>query len=311
LQIVDISTPSPQKGQILIKVAAAGINRADLFQVQGKYPYPSETNGVPGLEVSGEVVEIGEGVSRFKLGDKVCALLVGGGYAEYALAEADLTLTRPENLDFLSAAALPEALATVWLTLFMRGGLKSGEYLFIHGGTSGIGTTAIQIAQIFGAQVIASASNAEKCAFIESLGAQAVNYTQDFAARVKEITNGQGVNLLLDITGGDLVEANLKCLSYDGRMVSIAFMRGAQTSANLAGLLMKNISWQGVTLRSRPVAEKAQIMQQVQEKIWPIIATEQFKPIIYKSFSLENAEKAHISLQENLHIGKTMLIMGT
>lgn len=309
LTLTDLPTPTAAAGEVLIRVSHAGVNRADVMQLRGKYPGPAGMPDVPGLEVSGVVKAVGAGVSAWKPGDKICALLSGGGYAEYVAVPAGQVLPLPNNIALVQAAALPETFATVWSTVFMQARLQPGEIFLVHGGGSGIGLTAIQLAKWRGARVIATAGSDEKCAACVAAGADAaINYTQgDWAEGVKHIGE---VNVLLDMVGGDYISKNLAIMARGGRMVSIAFIRGAKTEVNLAPLLLKHITWIGSTLRSRTVQEKAEICREMVEKIWPALANGTLKPMIDSVFPLKDAEKALAHMQENLNIGKIVLQVG-
>ena len=303
--------PTPAKGQILVKVAAAGVNRPDVMQRKGQYAPPPGASDIPGLEISGEVVALGEGVTRHKLGDKVCALVVGGGYAEYCLAEEGQALPVPKGLSMIEAAALPETFFTVWTNVFDLGGLKSGETFLVHGGTSGIGTTAIQLAKAFGATVFATAGSAEKCAVCRELGADyAIDYkTEDFVEVVKQAT-GKGVNVILDMVGGSYIARNYEAAAPLGRIVQIAFMEGSKVQIDYMRLMLKRLSHMGSTLRSRPNAEKAAIAASVLENVWPLIEAGKVKPVLDQTFKLTDAAAAHARMETSLHIGKIMLEVG-
>jgi len=304
--------PTPRKGELLVKVAAAGVNRPDVMQRKGLYPPPPGAPDIPGLEISGEVVALGEGVTRFKLGDKVCALVIGGGYAEYCLAEEASSLPVPKGLSMIEAAALPETFFTVWTNVFDLAGLKSGETFLVHGGTSGIGTTAIQLAKAFGATVFATAGSAEKCAVCRELGADyAIDYkTEDFVAVIKEATGGKGINVILDMVGGSYIARNYEAASPLGRIVQIAFMEGSKVQIDYMRLMLKRLSHMGSTLRSRPSAEKAAIAASLAEKVWPLIEAGTVKPVLDQTFKLTDAAAAHTRMETSLHIGKIMLDVG-
>ena len=304
--------PTPAKGQILVKVAAAGVNRPDVMQRKGQYAPPPGASDIPGLEISGEVVALGEGVTRHKLGDKVCALVVGGGYAEYCLAEEGQALPVPKGLSMIEAAALPETFFTVWTNVFDLAGLKSGETFLVHGGTSGIGTTAIQLAKAFGAKVFATAGSAEKCAVCRELGADyAIDYkTEDFVSVIKEATGGKGINVILDMVGGSYIARNYEVASPLGRIVQIAFMEGSKVEIDYMRLMLKRLSHMGSTLRSRPSAEKAAIAASLAEKVWPLIEAGKVKPVLDQTFKLTDAASAHARMETSLHIGKIMLDVG-
>lgn len=310
LESVRLAVPQPAAGEVLIQVAHAGINRADLFQRQGSYPAPVETQHVPGLEASGEVVALGADLEGVRVGDKVCALLIGGGYAEYCTAPATQLLPIPPSLTSQEAAGLPEALATGWLTLVETAHLHKGESVLIHGGSSGIGMIAIQIARFLGASVITTAGSPEKCRACEALGATAIHYhTQDFLREVKNMTAGRGVDVILDMVGGTYAERNLRTLAPRGRLISIALLGGAETTLTLGGLLMKNLSWHGITLRSRTAAEKASTLLQLRQNLWTPLLSGQIKPVIDRVYPFAEVEKAHLRMQEGLHIGKIILSM--
>ena len=300
--------PQPGAGQVLIAVAAAGANRPDVFQRMGLYPPPPGAPDIPGLEVAGAIVAVGEGVQRWKAGDQVCALLAGGGYAEYAVADEALCLPMPQGLSMTEAAALPETCFTVWHNLYQRAHLQEGEWLLVHGGSSGIGTTAIQMASALGARVIVTAGSAEKCRVCEELGAEvAINYREeDFTTRCKEIT-GSGVNVVLDMVGGDYVQKNFGASAPKARIVNIAFLRGSKVDVDLMPLMLKQLVLTGSTLRSQPLENKAAIARGVEEQVWPLIAVGKFKPVIHSRFPLEQASEAHRLMESNQHIGKLVL----
>lgn len=309
LRAVDWAVPRPMPGEVLIKVAAAGVNRPDIMQRKGMYPPPAGASHIPGLEVAGEIVECADDVNGLVPGDSVCALVTGGGYAEYCTAADILCLPVPGKLNEVEAAALPETYFTVWSNIMDRGALQSGETLLVHGGSSGIGTTTIQLAKAFGAQVFTTAGNDEKCRFCEQLGAQmAVNYeADDFVERVREQTDGAGVNLILDIIGGDYLQRNLACLAVEGRLVQIALQRGPKTEINLLPIMLKRLTLTGSTLRPRGVDEKATIAEALKEKVWPLIDQGVLRPIIHATFPLDQAADAHRLMESSLHIGKIVL----
>ena len=302
------AVPQPAENQLLIQVAAAGINRPDVFQRMGFYPPPPGVTDIPGLEVSGTVVAIGSGVEDYAIGDQVCALLSGGGYAEYAIAEESLCLPIPEGLDLVDAAALPETCFTVWHNLFERAELKAGEWLLVHGGSSGIGTTAIQMATAMGVNVITTAGSDEKCAVCEELGAvKAINYNQqDFVEVCQELT-GSGVNVILDMVGGDYMQRNFSACAPKARIVSIAFLRGSKTELDLLPLMLKQIVLTGSTLRAQSLENKARIAAGVESQVWPLIAEGKFKPVIHSRFPLAEAYKGHALMESSQHIGKILL----
>ncbi len=299
----------PRAGEVLIKVAAAGVNRPDMIQRQGLYPPPPGASDIPGLEIAGAVVALGDGVDGWSTGDAACALVTGGGYAEYCAAPAAQCLPPPEGLSLIAAAALPETLFTVWSNVFDRAGLKQGESFLVHGGTSGIGTTAIQLAKAFGARVFATAGSDEKCAACLDLGAdRAINYNdEDFVQAVKDETGGKGADVILDMVGGDYVARNISALAADGRMVSIAFLKGAKVEVNLMPVMLKRLTLTGSTLRARSVAFKAAIAQRLREKVWPLIETGRIKPVIHATFPLARAADAHRLMESSAHIGKIVL----
>jgi len=308
LQATSRDMPVPTDSQVLIKVAAAGVNRPDVFQRMGFYPPPPGVTDIPGLEASGTVVAIGSGVQRWKVGDQVCALLSGGGYAEYAVAEESICLPIPEGLSLSDAAALPETCFTVWHNLFERAELQAGEWLLVHGGSSGIGTTAIQMASAMGIKVIATAGSDEKCAACEKLGAvKAINYRQqDFVQACQEIT-GTGVNVILDMVGGDYVQQNFAACAPKARIVNIAFLRGSKVEVDLLPLMLKQLVLTGSTLRAQPIENKARIAAGVESQVWPLIAQGKFKPVINSRFPLAQASEAHTLMESNQHIGKLLL----
>lgn len=302
-------TPQPGAGEVLIKVAAAGVNRADLLQRQGKYPSPEGASEILGMEVSGEVVAFGAGAHAWKIGDKVCALLSGGGYAEFVNAPEGQCLPVPESVTLREAAALPEAIVTVWANLFEDGGLKSGQTCLVHGGSSGIGTTAIQLAKLSGAKIFVTVGNEEKAEACRKLGADlAINYkTEDFVAAVSAATGGQGVDVVLDMIGGDYVNRNLAVLAPKGRHVSIATQQGRIAPVDLRLVMQKQLLLTGSTLRARPLAEKARLVAEVRKNIWPLIEKGAFKPLIYQIYPIKNAVEAHKVMESGAHIGKIVL----
>ncbi|WFP50910.1 NAD(P)H-quinone oxidoreductase [Methylomonas sp. EFPC3] len=309
LVVKDWPQPSPRENQILIHTKAAGINRPDLVQRQGLYPPPPDASPILGLEVAGTVAEIGSAVTGFSVGDPVCALVTGGGYAEYCLASACCSLPIPREFSFIEAAALPETFFTVWSNVFDRAGLQAGESLLVHGGTSGIGTTAIQLAKAFGSRVVTTAGSDEKCRRCLELGADlAVNYRQqDFVEAVLDFTGGKGVDVLLDMVGGDYLPRNLKSLAIDGRLLQIGIQHGGKAEINLAALLMKRLTLAGSTLRSRSDEFKANITGQLRDKVWPLLESGQIKPVIDSVFPLGEADRAHRLMESSQHIGKIIL----
>ncbi len=306
-----LPVPAPAAGEVLIRVSHAGVNRADLFQREGSYPAPAETSYVPGLEVAGDVAAVGDPQkSRWKVGDKVCALVLGGGYAEYCLAPEGQVMVLPDGLSAEQAAGFPEALATSWLALMEKAVLKKGEVALIHGGSSGVGTAAIQLARAWGAEVVTTAGSDVKCDACRELGARAVNYKKDdFLNYIKAATQGRGADVILDMVGGDYAERNIRALAMHGRMVTIALLGGKEATVPLGRFLMKNLSWQALTLRSRSVEEKSYVCSQLEKKVWPRITDGTIRPVIDSVFPLAEAEKAHQRMQQGLHIGKIVLNM--
>lgn len=309
LQSRRVPLPIASEGEILIRVHAAGINRPDALQRAGQYPMKPGMNPIPGLEVAGEVVAIGSGVSRFAVGDRVCALTNGGGYAEYCTVPAGQALPIPDGLDWIQAAAIPETFFTVWANLFGLGGASRGQRALIHGGTSGIGTTALMLCREFGIEAFATAGSADKCAVIRSLGGEAINYReQDFATVIAEKTAGQGVNVILDIMGGSYLNGNISALGMDGRLVMLGFLGGARANdIDLLAILGKRAVVTGSLLRARTPAEKAAIADQLREHVWPVLAAGRCLPIIDQIFPLAEAAKAHARMEAGDHIGKIVL----
>jgi NADPH:quinone reductase len=308
MELQSMAIPQPNSHEVLIRVHAAGINRPDILQRQGVYPAPADASPVLGLEVAGEIVACGENVNRWQLGDKVCALVNGGGYAEFALAPADQCLPIPTDFSYVQAAALPETFFTVWHNLFQRAQLKAGESLLVHGGASGIGTAAIQIAKAFGAQVFATAGTLEKCNALTALGAAAIHYAeQDFVAEIKAHTQGQGVNVILDMVGGDYVQRNISVAAKDGRIVNIAFLTGSKTTVDLMPLMLKRLTLTGSTLRAQSAQVKAHIAQELERQVWPLLAAQTIKPVIDSVFPLAQVAGAHARMGLNQHIGKIIL----
>jgi len=302
--------PVPGPGQVLIRVGAAGVNRPDVLQRQGTYPVPPGASDLPGLEVAGAVAAVGEGVSGLGVGDQVCALVAGGGYAEYCIAEAPLCLRFPEGFDATQAAALPETFYTVWHNVFQRGRLRPGETLLVHGGSSGIGTTAIQLAKAFGAKVFVTAGNDEKCQACLDLGAdRAINYkTEDFAAVIEAETSGRGVDVILDMVSGDYIPRNIRCLAVEGRLVTIAFLKGSKVELNYAPVMMKRLTLTGSTMRPQSVAAKAGMAAELREKVWPLLDAGRVRPVIHATFPLAQAAEAHRLMESSTHIGKIVLL---
>lgn len=305
----ELPVPLPGAGQVLIKVAAAGVNRPDVLQRKGLYPAPKGHSELPGLEVSGEVVAVGPGASTLAVGDRVMALLNGGGYAQFALAEEGSCLPIPERLSLVEAAAVPETFFTVWHNVFERGNLKAGEWLLVHGGTSGIGVTAIQLATALGAKVIATAGSAEKCAACLTLGAvRAVDYrSEDFVEVVKEQTQGRGVDVILDMVGGDYVDRNIRSLADDGRLVNIGYQNGSKVTVDMMRVMLKRLTLTGSTLRIRPAAVKGGIAAAVHANAWPLLASGAVRVVVDQTFPLAKAGEAHARMETSLHIGKIVL----
>ncbi len=301
--------PQPGPGEVLVRVAAAGVNRPDVMQRMGGYPPPPGAPDSPGLAIAGAVAALGEGVSGLAVGDEVCALVAGGGYAEYCLAPAVLCLPVPKGLSLVEAAALPETFFTVWTNVFDRGRLVAGESLLVHGGSSGIGTTAIQLAVANGARVFATAGSAEKCKACEDLGAErAINYrAEDFAEVVKQATDGGGVDVILDMIGADYFARNVEVLATEGRLVVIAVMSGPKTEINLLQFMIRRLTLTASTLRPRTVAQKAVIAEALKDKVWPLIESGKVKPVMYRTFPLAEASRAHALMESSEHIGKIVL----
>ncbi len=302
-------TPQIKKNELLIKVEAAGVNRPDIMQRQGLYPPPPGASDIPGLEVAGEVVAINTNKSRFKIGDKVCALVSGGGYSSYCIAPIEQTLPIPKGLSYIEAAAIPETFFTVWANVFDRGKLTKNDTILIHGGASGIGTTAIQLASSFGAKVFTTVGSEEKCKKMKELGAElAINYNRDdFEKIINEYTNNKGINIILDIIGASYFNKNLNILSKNGKLLIIAFQGGYENKLNLLPILKKWLTVTGSTLRPRSVEEKGLIANQLYEKVWPLIEKKVVLPQIYGSYKLKDANKAHTLVESSQHIGKIVL----
>lgn len=301
--------PRPGDALVLIKVAAAGVNYPDLLQRQGRYPPPPGASDIPGLEVAGEVVAVGEGIAGVCIGERVCALVSGGGYAEYCLAPAPQCLPVPKGMEEIAAAAIPEAFFTVWANVFERGGLKSGETLLVHGGSGGIGTTAIQLGRAFGARVFATAGSPEKCAVCESLGAEKTidHRREDFVAVVRERTGGRGADVILDILGGEDTARNIECLAMDGRLVQIAFLKGPKAEVDLTPILQRRLTLTGSTLRPRSVEEKGAIAWALRGAVWPMLDHGTVRPLVHKTFPLAQAADAHRLMEARQHVGKIVL----
>jgi NADPH2:quinone reductase len=303
------AVPSPASGDVLIEVAAAGVNRPDALQRAGNYPPPPGATDLLGLEVAGTVVACGPDVAGISVGDDVCALTPGGSYAEYCLTPAAHCLPIPKGYDMVQAAAVPETFYTVWHNVFQRGGLAKGETFLVHGGSSGIGTTAIQLAREFGARVLTTAGNDEKCRFCEKLGAKrAINYkSEDWPAVVREIVGRDGVDVILDMVGGDYIQSNINALGLEGRLVMIAFLGGSKANIDFVRLMMRRQTITGSTLRAQSDAAKAGIALELREKVWPLLDDGKIEPVIHETFALKDAAKAHALMESSAHIGKIIL----
>jgi len=308
---VERQTPVPAAGEVLIKVAAAGVNRPDVFQRLGRYPPPPGVTDIPGLEVSGIITAVAGGAGSFRVGDAVCALVAGGGYAEYCVAPAPQCLPAPRGLELVDAAAIPETFLTVWTNVFERGRLQAGESILVHGGSSGIGTTAIQLARSFGARVFATAGSADKCAACERLGAErCINYRDaDFVSEIRELTAGRGVDVVLDMVGGAYFARNVDALATEGRLVEIATLQGAKAELNIQTIMQRRLTITGSTLRARPIADKGAIAASVHRHVWPLIESGAVKPIVYARFPLRDASAAHRVMESSAHIGKLVLLI--
>ena len=309
MHLSQMPVPKPAATEVLIKVAYAGVNRPDCLQRSGRYPPPPGASPILGLEASGQVVALGEGVTRWKQGDWVCGLANGGAYAEYVCIPQGQVLPLPTGLSLLQAAALPENYFTVWTNVFQRGKLQAGETFLVHGGSSGIGLTAIQLAKAFGARVICTVGNEEKIRACLAAGADlAINYrTQDFAKEVMDATDQKGVNIILDMVGGDYMQRNINCLSVDGRLVQIAFLQPSKTEVDWIGLMVKRLTFTGSTLRPRTAADKAQIANELHQKVWPMLQQGKCLPVVHQVFDLREATQAHELMESSTHIGKIML----
>lgn len=313
IRLGEAPVPTPGQGKVLIEVAAAGINRPDCIQRAGNYPPPPGESNIPGLEVSGHIVAIGEGVTTLKEGDAVCALLGSGGYADYAVADAALCLPVPKPLSLIEAGGLPETFFTVYDNVFTRGKLKPGETFLVHGGSSGIGSTAIQLAKYFRSIVITTAGSPEKCAFCRTLGADlAIDYkAQDFVEEVKSFTKKKGVDVILDMVGGTYMQKNLSIMAVEGRLVQIAFLQSSMVeNFNFMPMMLKRLTLTGSTLRSRSLAQKAEVAKALLENIWPVLDQGEAKPIIHATFPLEDARAAHEMMESSSHTGKILLLTG-
>jgi putative PIG3 family NAD(P)H quinone oxidoreductase len=302
--------PEARDGEILVRVRAAGVNRPDVLQRQGFYSPPPGASEIPGLEVAGEVIATGSGVERWRIGDRVCALVSGGGYAEYVNVPWRQALPIPRGLSMEEAAGLPEVAFTVWSNVVERGRLAAGEVLLVHGGSSGIGTMAIQLGRALGARVIATAGSPEKCLACVELGAErCVDYrSEDFVAAVREMTGGRGADVILDMVGGDYIQRNMQCAAEDGRIVQIAFLQGSAVSLNLMPVMLKRLSFTGSTLRARPEAFKAALARAVEQNVWPMIESGRIKVVVAARFALSEAAQAHRLMESSTHIGKILLI---
>lgn len=301
--------PVPQAGEVLIRVAAAGVNRPDMVQRQGHYPPPAGASDVLGLEVAGTVAALGEGITRLQVGDAVCALVSGGGYAQYCTAAEACCLPIPQGYDMIRAAALPETYFTVWHNLFQRARLQAGETILIHGGSSGIGTSAIQLAKSFGVRVLTTAGSTEKCRACAALGADRVidYHSEDFTEVVAEVTGKRGVDVILDMVGGDYLPRNVKSLATEGRLVNIAFLKGAKVEMNFMPVMLKRLTLTGSTLRVQSLAAKAAIARELLDQVWPLLNAGRIAPVIHARFALGDAAAAHQMMEDGAHIGKIML----
>ena len=309
LRMVERPTPAPGSGELLVRVEAAGVNRPDILQRLGQYPPPPGISDLPGLEVAGTVSAVGPDVSRWREGDSVCALVAGGGYAEYCVVPEPQALPLPRGFRPGEAAAIPETFFTVWTNLFDRGKLTEGEIVLIHGGSSGIGTTAIQLARAFGATVLATAGSDAKCAACERLGARAINYrTADFVQVTREFTGAKGIDVILDIVGGDYLQKNIECLAMHGRLIQIGLLGGSRAEINLRPLMQKRLTLTGSTLRTRSVAEKGAIARDLEARVWPLLASRQVAPLIDRTLPLGDAAEAHRLLESGEVIGKIVLV---
>jgi putative PIG3 family NAD(P)H quinone oxidoreductase len=305
--------PVPGPTELLVRVKAAGVNRPDVMQRKGQYPPPPGAPDIPGLEIAGEIIAVGNKVTRWKTGEKVCALVSGGGYAEFCVTDEATALPVPKGFSFVEAAALPETFMTVWHNVFERGALKAGETLLVHGGSSGIGTTAIMLAKAFGAKVFATAGSADKCEACRKLGADvAIDYNkEDFVAVIKETTGKKGVELILDMIGGDYVDRNYEAAAVEGRIVQIATQKGTKVNSDLRRLMLKRLTHTGSTLRARSVADKAAIARALVAAVWPLLEAGKIRPVIDSTYPLAKASEAHARMETSLHIGKIMLEVAT
>ena len=309
LQLETVAVPELRESDVLVNVSAAGVNRPDVLQRLGMYPVPVDASPLPGLEIAGEIVAVGASVSRWQVGDKVMALTHGGGYAEFCRVDESHCLTIPETMTWVEAAAVPETFFTVWYNVFMRAGLRSGESILVHGGSSGIGTTAIQLAKAFNASVIVTAGTDEKCRFCKQLGADhAINYrTEDWENTVLELTGGSGVDVVLDMVAGPYMQKNIDVLGRDGRYVIIAFLQGPKAELNMRNVLGKRLTITGSTLRPQTTAEKAAIASEISEQVIPLLESGRVRPIIHATFPLADARLAHELMESSQHMGKIVL----
>ena len=309
LKPAERAVPEPKPGELLVRVRSAGVNRPDVLQRQGHYPPPPGASDIPGLEIAGDVVTVGEGVTRFRIGERVTALVAGGGYAQYCTVSETNALPIPAGYGFIEAAAIPETYFTVWHNVFERGALQSGESFLVHGGSSGIGTTAIQLAKAFGATVMTTAGSDDKCEACIKLGADhAINYrNEDFVEAVKKATGGTGVNLILDMVGGDYIGRNYDAAAFDGRIVQIAFLNGPKATTDITKLMVKRLQHTGSTLRARTVEFKAGIARELELKVWPLLAERRVAPVIDMVYPLHEAWRAHERMEDGQHIGKIVL----
>lgn len=309
LNLVDGPLPDPGTDEVLIKVYAAGVNRPDVFQRQGKYNPPAGASPIPGLEVAGEIVKLGAGVTEFGLGERVCALVSGGGYAEFCVAPVPQVLPMPTGLTFIEASGIPENYFTVWTNVFDRGQLQKGETILIHGGSSGIGTTAIQLCHQFGARIISTAGTDEKCGVCKSLGADhVINYkTQDFEVETKAVTGGKGANVILDMVGGNYIQKNINCLALEGRLIQIAFLQSSINQLDLMAVMTKRLTITGSTLRPRTIEQKGEIARSLSKEIWPLFNDKKIKVLVDTVLPLSRASDAHVLMESSTHIGKIVL----
>ncbi len=312
IRIGEAPVPAVAPGKVLVEVVAAGINGPDCVQRAGRYPAPAGESAIPGMEIAGRIIAVGEDVKDLKEGDEICALVGSGGYAEYVLADAALCLSKPKSLNLIEAAGMPETAFTVWDNVFTRGKLKAGEIFLVHGGTGGIGTTAIQLAKAFGATVITTAGSPEKCAFCKTLGADyVINYrTHDFVAEIKTITAKKGVNLVLDIVGGSYISKNISIMGTEARLVQIAFQQSSKAEVEFTPMMVRRQTLTGSTLRPRTLAQKAEVAAGVRDNVWPLVEQGKVKPIIHATFPLEDARQAHELMESSAHIGKIILLTG-